>query len=87
MTEIIVTTLTFEQVERLTRIAYEAGQKAGKVPDKAWTVKECAAFLDVSEETLSTMAQNGEIPCQRVGKKLYRFHPQAVSEWVADKEK
>lgn len=78
-----IVTLTFEEVERLTRIAYDAGKVAGQLPAKAWTLKECAAFLDVSEETLSTMAQNRQIPCQKIGQKPYRFHPQAVADWLA----
>ena len=89
MTElaVTVTTLTFEQVKELTRIAYDAGRNAAALPEKAWTLKECAAFLDVSEETVSTMAQNGQIPCQRVGQKPYRFHPGKVAEWLAGREK
>lgn len=84
-TTVKIVTLTFEQVLDLTRIAYEAGAKASELPQKAWTLKECAAFLDVSEETISTMAQNRQIPCRRIGQKPYRFHPQAVSDWLAKK--
>lgn len=89
MTEITthIAVLTIDQVEKIARDAYSAGQRAAQVPEKAWTLKECAAFLDVSEETVSTLAQNGQIPCQRVGRKLYRFHPGKVAEWVANREK
>lgn len=87
MTEIKVVTLTIEQAMDLLRDAYESGRTAAQLPEKAWTLSECAKFLQISPETLSTLAQNGEIPCQRTGQKLYRFHPQAVSEWLAKKEK
>lgn len=78
--------LTPDQVERIARDAYEAGRIAGEIPAKAWNAKETAAFLGVSAGTVYTLAANGEIPCRKIGDR-YLFHPQAVAEWVANRER
>lgn len=76
--------LTPEQVERIARDAYESGRIAGDVPAKMLDAKETAAFLGVSVGTVYTAAQNGEIPCRKIGDR-YVFNPAAVADWVANK--
>lgn len=76
--------LTPEQVERIAREAYEAGKAAGDMPGKVWNAREAAAFLGVSPGTVYTLAQNGEIPCRKIGDR-YIFHPAALNEWAAKK--
>lgn len=78
--------LTPDQVERIARAAYDAGRVAGEIPKRAWSVKETAAFLGVSTGKVYTLAANGEIPCRKIGDR-YIFHPGAVAEWVANRDK
>lgn len=77
--------LTPEDIARIAREAYQAGQSAKALPDRMMNTKEAAAFLGVSAGTVYTLAQNGEIPCRKIGDR-YIFHPCAVAEWVANKE-
>lgn len=81
-----IAVLTPDQVREIAREAYEAGRNAGEVPAKVWNAKECAAFLGISTGTVYTIAQNGEIPCRKIGDR-YIFHPAVVAEWVANREK
>lgn len=77
-----IAVLPLDEVQRIARDAYDAGRTAGELPTKAWNAKECAAFLGCSVGTVYTAAQNGEIPCRKIGDR-YIFHPAAVAEWVA----
>lgn len=81
-----IAVLPIDAVERIARDAYEAGRVAGEIPAKVWNAKECAAFLGVSTGTVYTLAANGEIPCRKIGDR-YLFHPGAVAQWVANREK
>ena len=83
MTEIFNTSALAQIIEDAVKRAVPQIQV---MPDRAWNVKECAAFLGCSTGTVYTLAQNGQIPCQRVGQKPYRFHPGAVADWLAKKE-
>jgi excisionase family DNA binding protein len=46
--------------------------------------KEAAAMLGVSERTLWTLTEDGEIPCIRIGKtqKHKRYAPADLAAWV-----
>ena len=79
-----IAVLPIDEVKAIARDAYEAGRNARSVPEKMWSAKECAAFLGCSTGTVYTLAQNGEIPCRKIGDR-YIFHPGAVAEWVANK--
>lgn len=81
-----IAVLPIDAVERIARDAYEAGRIAGEIPAKVWNAKECAAFPGCSKGSVYTAAQNGEIPCQKIGDR-YFFHPGAVADWVANRER
>lgn len=83
MTEIFNTSALAQIIEDAVKRAVPQIQA---MPDRVWNVKECAAFLGCSTGTVYTLAQNGEIPCRKIGK-LYIFHPVAVAEWVANRGK
>lgn len=79
-----VAILTTDQIRDFIRDAYEAGKVAGAMPAKMWGVADVAKFLGVSPDTVYTLAQNREIPCQRAGNR-YIFHPETVNAWAAGK--
>jgi len=45
------------------------------------TIDELSEYLKISKSTLYKLAQEGSIPCQKVGKH-WRFHKDAVDEWL-----
>jgi len=47
-----------------------------------WTVDEVAQYLKLKPETIRTMARKGELPCLKLGKKLWRFKPVEVKTWL-----
>jgi hypothetical protein len=52
---------------------------------RMWTLKECAGYLNVSEETTAWQAEHEGLPCRRIGKGgkgEYRFVPELVREWA-----
>lgn len=49
-------------------------------------VKEAAQLVGCSEWKIRELANKGEFPCFRVGRKL-RFNKQSVIQWITDKEK
>ncbi len=46
------------------------------------TVKEVAALLRVSAQTLYKMLEQGEIPAVKVGSQ-WRFDPEKIKAWIA----
>jgi excisionase family DNA binding protein len=46
------------------------------------TLKETAILLRVSQTAIYKLAQEGRIPCQKVGKH-WRFNRNALVKWVA----
>ena len=58
--------------------------------DRFLNLKEAAAELGLSADTLSRMAHAGEVPCKNLGtaeKANFRFSKNALSAWVADRGK
>jgi excisionase family DNA binding protein len=45
------------------------------------TLAEASRFIRVSEKTLGTMARDGRIPAQKVGRE-WRFRQCALEEWL-----
>ena len=45
------------------------------------TVDEAAEYLRIPKSSLYKLAQEGSIPCQKVGRH-WRFHRHAVDEWL-----
>lgn len=48
------------------------------------TIGETAEYLRISLSSLYKLAQDGRIPCQKVGRH-WRFFKPAIQEWVARK--
>ena len=46
------------------------------------TVDEVAAYLRIPRGSVYKLAQQGPIPCQKVGRH-WRFHRVALDEWLA----
>ncbi|PWB56034.1 MAG: DNA-binding protein [Anaerolineales bacterium] len=47
------------------------------------TIGEAAQYLRISLSSLYKLAQDGKIPCQKVGKH-WRFRKEAVDRWLED---
>jgi len=53
----------------------------GKVPDTIMTIEEVAEYLKIPKSTVYVLAQEGKIPCQKVGRQ-WRFHKEAIDNWI-----
>lgn len=51
--------------------------------DQVLTIEELAAYLKISKSTLYKLAQNGEVPGQKVGKH-WRFRRDIIDQWMAE---
>ena len=64
----------------------EDQEKSQDLPDQGteplWTVTEVAKYLRLNSETVRMMARRGELPSIKVGKRLWRFRPSEVKEWL-----
>lgn len=56
-----------------------------KNKDAVMTIQELSCYLKVSKSTLYKLAQEGQLPSQKVGRH-WRFHKQAIDEWLSQKE-
>ena len=45
------------------------------------TIDELGAYLKISTSTLYKLAQEGELPGQKIGKR-WRFHKGAIDDWL-----
>ena len=45
------------------------------------TIDELAEYLKISKSTLYKLAQDNQLPGQKIGKR-WRFHKTAVNEWM-----
>lgn len=50
-------------------------------PSEVMSIEELAEYLKISRSTLYKLAQDSEIPAQKVGKR-WRFHKDAIDEWL-----
>lgn len=46
------------------------------------TVEEVAEYLRIPRSSIYTLAQEGRIPCQKVGRQ-WRFHRIAIDRWLS----
>ena len=46
------------------------------------TIKEAAELLKIPISSVYKLAQEGKIPCQKIGRH-WRFHRQTLVDWVA----
>jgi len=49
------------------------------------TIGETAEYLRISLSSLYKLAQDGRIPCQKVGRH-WRFFKPAIQEWIARRD-
>lgn len=47
-----------------------------------WTVIEVANYLRLGPETVRVMARRGELPSMKVGRRVWRFKPSDVKNWL-----
>ena len=47
------------------------------------TVDEAAKYLRIPKSSLYKLAQEGKIPCQKVGRH-WRFHRTAIDNWLSN---
>lgn len=69
-------------LEKMEQLGFVA--KPG-IPERLWTLKECAAFLGVSEAKAKEWADEGMphiVTNPGAARVHLRFHPSAVSEWA-----
>jgi len=50
-------------------------------PPEIMTIGETAAYLRISKSSLYKLAQEGRIPCQKVGRH-WRFRREAIDRWL-----
>ena len=50
-------------------------------PSGIMTIDELSDYLRISRSTLYKLAQEGEVPCRKVGRH-WRFHKQAIDRWL-----
>ena len=50
-------------------------------PGDVLTIDELADYLRISRSTLYKLAQEGRVPCQKVGRH-WRFRKQAIDRWL-----
>ncbi len=46
------------------------------------TVEEVASYLRIPKPTVYKLAQEGKIPCKKVGRQ-WRFHQSAIDHWLS----
>lgn len=47
------------------------------------TIKELSEYLKISQSTLYKLAQEGKVPCQKVGRH-WRFRKEAIDRWLEE---
>ena len=50
-------------------------------PSGVMTIDELSDYLRISRSTLYKLAQEGSVPCRKVGRH-WRFHKQAIDRWL-----
>ena len=50
-------------------------------PGDVLTIDELADYLRISRSTLYKLAQEGRVPCQKVGRH-WRFRKEAIDRWL-----
>jgi excisionase family DNA binding protein len=52
--------------------------------DSVMTITELSTYLKVSKSTLYKLAQEGQVPGQKVGRH-WRFHKATIDKWLAER--
>lgn len=50
-------------------------------PSSVMTIEELSDYLKISRSTLYKLAQEGKVPCQKVGRH-WRFRKEAIDRWL-----
>ena len=53
----------------------------GKEPDSIMTIEEVATYLKIPKSSVYILAQEGKIPCQKVGRH-WRFKRDIIDRWM-----
>jgi len=53
----------------------------GKEPESIMTIEEVADYLKIPKSTVYKLAQEGKIPCQKVGRH-WRFRKDTIDKWL-----
>jgi excisionase family DNA binding protein len=54
-----------------------------KNAESIMTIGELAEYLKIPKSTVYKLAQEGKIPCQKVGRQ-WRFHREAIDNWIRE---
>ena len=86
MNQIIVTTLTKEELEEMISLAVKraiAGHKPETREEREiyFDIEEASAFLKLAKQTLYQLSSNRKIPTIKRGKKLY-FLKTELTQWL-----
>ena len=57
------------------------GCSVDREPGGVMTIDELSDYLRISRSTLYKLAQEGRVPCQKVGRH-WRFRKQAIDRWL-----
>jgi excisionase family DNA binding protein len=57
-----------------------------KEPIPIMTIEEVAKYLRIPKSTVYILAQEGKIPCQKVGRQ-WRFRKETIDMWLDEKSK
>ena len=52
-------------------------------PASVMTIEELSDYLKISRSTLYKLAQEGKLPCQKVGRH-WRFRKEAIDRWLEE---
>jgi excisionase family DNA binding protein len=58
------------------------GRSKAKSELSVMTVEEVAAYLRIPQSSVYKLAQEGRIPCKKVGRR-WRFHQKVIDEWLS----
>jgi excisionase family DNA binding protein len=53
-----------------------------KENESLWTVRDVAEYLRLKPETVRGMARRGELPCLKIGPRVWRFRPEEIRDWL-----
>ena len=57
-----------------------------KEPESIMTIDEVADYLKIPKSTVYKLAQEGKLPCQKVGRH-WRFRRETIDQWLDEKSK
>ena len=55
----------------------------GDEPGQVLTIDELSAYLKIPKSTVYKLAQEGKVPCQKVGRH-WRFRKEAIDRWLEE---